>query len=255
MTDHRMPLLFLGHGSPTNAMEQNAWTAQWRALGEQLPRPKAILCLSAHFAGTGSHVVTVEAPETIHDFYGFPQEMYRLNYPAPGSPQLAQRVLELLPEAQPTAEWGLDHGAWSVLMHLYPQADIPVVQLSLDLGLPADRQMDIGRRLAPLRGEGVLLLGSGNVVHNLRRISPGREPFPWAVDFDEAVTGLVTSGDFAGVQRYMDLPGARDSVPTNEHFVPLLYILGAAQPGEKARAFCRDYVFASLSMTGFVLGE
>jgi len=252
---HRMPLLFVGHGSPANALEDNAWTAVWSALGRELPRPKAILCLSAHFAGSKSLVVNVAQPETIHDFYGFPQALFDARYPAPGSPPLARRVTELYGEAEETARWGLDHGAWSVLIHMYPQADIPVAQLSLDLSLTGDRQMAIGRKLQPLRDEGILILGSGNVAHNLRRINPGMmAPFPWARDFDESVFERMMAGDYQGIADFMALPGAEESVPTTEHFVPLPYILGAAYEGETARVFNRDYVFASLSMTGYLIG-
>ena len=251
-----MPVVFLGHGSPMNALEQNAFTQAWRQLGQALPRPKAILCLSAHFAGDSSLAVTAEKPQTIHDFYGFPQQLFDMQYPAPGSPALAQRVQALLPQAQPTDQWGLDHGAWSVLVHLYPQADIPVVQLSLDLSLQPAQQMALGALLAPLRAEGVLILGSGNVVHNLRRVDPRlQQPFPWARDFDQAIADLVQAADFAGVGKWPALPGAKESVPTTEHFVPLLYVLGAARQGEPVQAICQQYVFGSLSMTGIVIGE
>ncbi|MDD3571642.1 MAG: 4,5-DOPA dioxygenase extradiol [Eubacteriales bacterium] len=251
----RMPLLFVGHGSPMNALEDNAWTEAWNALGRELPRPTAVLCLSAHFAGSKSLVVNVPEPEIIHDFYGFPKALFDVRYPAPGSPLLARRVTELFGEAEETDRWGLDHGAWSVLTHMYPRADIPAVQLSLDLSLRGEEQMAIGRKLQPLRDEGVLILGSGNVAHNLRRINPRmREPFPWARDFDEAVYARIMAGDYQGIADYMALPGAEESVPTTEHFVPLPYILGAADKGEKAQVINRDYVFASLSMTGYLIG-
>ncbi|MDD4081153.1 MAG: 4,5-DOPA dioxygenase extradiol [Eubacteriales bacterium] len=251
----RMPLLFAGHGSPMNALEDNAWTAAWEALGRELPRPKAILCLSAHFAGSKSLVVNVGKPETIHDFYGFPQELFDARYEAPGSPQLARRVTELFSDARGTDRWGLDHGAWSVLIRMYPQADIPVVQLSLNLSLKGEEQMAIGKKLRPLRDEGILILGSGNVAHNLRRINPRmKEPFPWARAFDEAVYERMMSGDYAGIADFMALPGAHESVPTTEHFVPLPYVLGAADKEEKVRVFSQDYVFASLSMTGYLIG-
>ncbi len=250
-----MPVVFLGHGSPMNALEQNTYTDAWQQLGQNLPRPKAILCLSAHFAGDGSLAVTVDKPQTIHDFYGFSQQLFDMQYPAPGSPALAQRVMELLPEARATDKWGLDHGAWSVLVHLYPRADIPVVQLSLDLSLQPEQQMALGARLALLREEGVLILGSGNVVHNLRLVNPRmQQPFPWALDFDRAIADLVQAGDFAGVAKWPSLPGARESVPTTEHYVPLLYVLGAAGQGELVKTLCQQYVFGSLSMTGFVIG-
>lgn len=253
MQSQKMPIIYLGHGSPTNSIEDNNWTSEWRRLGEYLPKPKSILCLSAHFATRGSIVVDVEEPETIHDFYGFPEEMYLIKYPAPGSPALANRVLDLIKDASTTSKWGLDHGAWSLLVHLYPEADIPVVQLSLDLSISANEQMNIGKRLRPLREEGVLILGSGNVVHNLRRMNPGMsEPYSWALEFDKSVANLIKSSDYESLQYYMSLPGATESVPTNEHFVPLLYVLGAVDTTDKLSIICQDYPFASLSMTGFI---
>ena len=256
-TQGRMPLVFVGHGSPMNALEENSWTAEWAELGRRLPRPRAVLCLSAHFTARGLYAVNVPEPETLHDFYGFPQELYDVRYPAPGSPQLAQRAAALLGgKAGVTGEWGLDHGAWSVLRRMYPRADVPVVQLSLDLRQGPEEQMAIGRALRPLREEGVLILGSGNVVHNLREIRTGRPvPFPWAKAFGEGIHQLVMGGDYEGVLGYQDLPGSRESVPTSEHFVPLLNILGAADAQDRARAFNHDYHWGSLSMTGYALTE
>lgn len=250
----RMPLVFVGHGSPMNAIEENAYSAHWRALADTLPAPRAILCVSAHFVTQGTQVVGVEQPETIHDFWGFPKALYDITYPAPGAPALASRVQQLLPDAAITQRWGLDHGAWSVLRRMWPQADIPVAQLSVDVGLPGDQQLRIGRQLAPLRDEGVLILGSGNVAHNLRLIDPGMTtPFAWARAFDEAVRQRVLERRYGELANYMALPGARESVPTTEHFVPLLYVLGAADALDTPEAFLPEYVFGSLSMTGFVL--
>lgn len=250
----RMPVLFIGHGSPMNALEDNAWTKAWCELGQQLPQPRNILCLSAHFARRGSYVVDVERPKTIHDFYGFPPELYAMRYPAPGSPELADRVRTLLPEAKAASDWGLDHGAWSPLCRIYPEANIPVVQLSLDLSLTPEKQMDIGRRLAPLRMEGTLILGSGNVVHNLGRMNPSRaDPFPWAESFGEAVHRLMLSRELEKLAGYASLPGAGYAVPTTEHFVPLLYAMGAADTKDRLRAFNHDYAYASLSMTAYLM--
>lgn len=250
----RMPLLFIGHGSPMNALEQNPYARYWRELAERLPRPEAILCLSAHFAGEKTYVVDVQTPETIHDFWGFPDELHAMQYPAPGSPALAQRVCDLFPAAEKTSRWGLDHGAWSVLCRMWPQADIPVVQMSMNLELSGAEQLAIGRKLSPLREEGVLILGSGNVAHNLRRMDPGAKgPFPWARQFDEAVRERALSKRYDDLADYMALPGAKESVPTTEHFVPLLYVLGAADEQDTPQAFLEAYVFGSLSMTGFML--
>ncbi len=253
----RMPLLFVGHGSPINAVEDNAWTARWAELGKSLPRPEAILCLSAHFVTRGLHAVNAQEPQTIHDFYGFPPALYQIRYPAPGSPALAGRAVSLLNEkAALTDEWGLDHGAWSVLRVMYPQSDVPVTQLSLDLSLSAKEQLDIGAALRPLREEGVLILGSGNIVHNLREIRMDQAlPFPWARSFGEAIHGLVLGGDYRGVSSYRSLPGWRESVNTSEHFVPLLNVLGAADERDRAAAFNHDYHWGSLSMTGYVLTD
>lgn len=253
----RMPLVFIGHGSPMNAVEENAWTTRWAELGKSLPRPKAILCLSAHYVTRGLFAVNVPDPETIHDFYGFPPSLYQIRYLAPGSPALAARAVSLLGgKAALTDEWGLDHGAWSVLRVMYPQADIPVVQLSLDLRKSAQEQFGIGRALSPLREEGVLILGSGNIVHNLREIRTNQAfPFPWAKSFGEAIHALVLNGDYEGVCAYESLPGCRDSVPTSEHFTPLMNVLGAADKKDHARALNHDYHWGSLSMTGYVLTD
>jgi 4,5-DOPA dioxygenase extradiol len=252
-----MPLAFVGHGSPMNAMEDNAWTAAWEGLAKRIPRPRAILCLSAHFVTRGLYVVKAKEPKTIHDFYGFPKEMYALRYPAPGSPELAEQAADLLKgQCKATEEWGLDHGAWSMLKRMYPEADIPAVQLSLDLSLTAEEQMRIGERLRPLRSEGVLILGSGNIVHNLREIIMGRpEPFPWALSFGEGVHELVLGGDYGKAAGYERIPGSLQSIATREHFIPLLNVLGAADKGDKAEAFNHDYLWGSMSMTGYLLHE
>ncbi len=251
----RMPLLFVGHGSPMNAVEDNAWTREWEDLGRALPRPRAILCISAHFVTRGWYAVDTPNPRTIHDFYGFPPELYAARYPAPGAPEMAARVVELLGRnASPTSEWGLDHGAWSVLTRAYPQADIPVCQLSLDLRLSPGEQMDVGRALAPLREEGVLILGSGNVVHNLREVRMNApQPFSWAKSFGEGMQEIVLSGNWAQAQHYEDIPGWSEAIATREHFLPLLNVLGAAHAGDRARAFNHEYVWGSLSMTGYAL--
>lgn len=254
-TLQRMPLLFIGHGSPMNAIEMNEDVATWRALGTLLPRPRAILCLSAHFTARNSYIVGLKEPETIHDIYGFPQALFDMDYPAPGDPELARQMQALLPGSQLTGEWGIDHGAWSVLVHMYPAADVPVVQLSLDLALSPLEQLALGARLRPLREEGVLILGSGNIVHNLRRMGAAdAEPFPWAKDFEAAVHERVMALDGPGIAGYAAFHGAAASVPTNEHFVPLLYVMGAAEPGESVTVFNRRPVHASLYMTGYRVG-
>jgi 4,5-DOPA dioxygenase extradiol len=234
-----MPAIFFGHGNPMNALLENAYTEAWRNIGNELPRPKAILAISAHWYLPATLVTAQSAPRTIHDFGGFPPELYRVEYPAPGSPELAKRVQGLLaPVAVELDErWGLDHGTWSVLCHVFPQADIPVVQLSIDETKPPDFHYEMGKRLAPLRDEGVLIIGSGNLIHNLHTYAWGRhrvEPFDWAVRFEEQARTLLLDGNDAPLVAYEAL--GRDamlSVPTPEHYLPLLYVIAARREGEQ----------------------
>ena len=229
----RMPAIFFGHGSPMNAIEVNAYTKAWSRIAQTFPRPKAILSVSAHWYVSGTSVTAMDAPRTIHDFGGFPRELFEFDYPAPGDPSLAQRVRELLApiETGLDRQWGLDHGTWSVLCHLYPDADVPVVQLSLDETQPASFHYQTGTRLSPLREEGVLIIGSGNVVHNLQTYAWGRhpaEPFAWAVRFEQRVRESLLAADDATLVGYESLgQDARLSAPTPDHFLPLLYIVGA----------------------------
>jgi 4,5-DOPA dioxygenase extradiol len=233
-----MPALFFGHGNPMNALLRNGYTESWRAIGAMLPRPKAILCVSAHWYVPGAAVTVNTAPRTIHDFGGFPRELYEVQYPAPGDPDLARRVQKLLaPLAVELDErWGLDHGTWSVLCHVYPKADIPIVQLSIDETKPASFHYEIGQRLAPLREEGILIVGSGNLVHNLHTYAWGRhavDPFEWAVRFEQEARGLLLSGDHKPLIHYERLgPDATLSVPTPDHYLPLLYVIGSRATGE-----------------------
>ena len=227
----RMPAVFFGHGSPMNTLEQNRYTEAWRQLGKNLPRPKAILAVSAHWYIRGTTVTAMPLPRTIHDFGGFPRELYEVQYPAPGDPALAERVRALL---APTAvavdldSWGLDHGTWSVLAHVYPQANVPVVQLSVDGTQPPSYHYELARRLAPLRDEGVLIVGSGNVVHNLGRIqwSEDAPPYDWAARFNTWARERLLAHDHAALIDYASLGSdARLSVPTPDHYLPLLYVI------------------------------
>ena len=235
----RMPAIFFGHGNPMNALQSNAWTEGWSAIGRNVPRPKAILCVSAHWYLPATLVTAVEKPRTIHDFGGFPKDLFEVQYPAAGDLELCRRVQELLApvEVGMDQRWGLDHGTWSVLVHVFPQADIPVVQLSIDETKPAAFHYDVGRRLAPLRDEGVLLIGSGNLVHNLHTYGWGRhvpEPYDWAVRFEKSAREWMTAGNHQPLIDYEQL--GRDaslSAPTPEHYLPLLYILGAQQEGDR----------------------
>jgi len=234
----RLPALFLGHGSPMNALQTNAWTRGWAQLGAALPRPRAVLAISAHWYIERSAVTAMAEPRTIHDFGGFPPELFAVRYPAPGDAALAARVQRLLAPLPVSADhdWGLDHGTWSVLCHLFPQADVPVVQLSIDETQPPAFHYELGVRLRPLREEGILLLGSGDIVHNLQAYAWGRhpqEPYDWALRFEAHVRQGVMSGEHAPLVDYPRL--GRDAmlaVPTPEHYLPLLYVLGASVPGE-----------------------
>ena len=263
----RLPSLFVGHGNPMNALADNAITRAWSALGRALPRPAAVLCISAHWYLPGTRVTAMETPRTIHDFGGFPPELHAVQYPAPGDPALAGRVHALLAAPDPATgpidvaadrAWGLDHGAWSVLVHLFPDADIPVVQLSLDETRSPGCFLALGRRLRPLRDDGVLLLGSGNLVHNLHAYAWGRHPvapFDWAVRFEEFARARIAADDPAPLADYAAL--GRDaalSIPTPEHYLPLLVALGARHPGEPATFPVEGIDGGSISMLAVQLG-
>ena len=254
-----MPAVFFGHGNPMNALSRNRYTQAWAELGRTLPRPKAILAISAHWFVPRTGVTVSTAPKTIHDFGGFPRELYDVQYPAPGDPELAQRVRQLLAPVAVTLDesWGLDHGTWSVLCHAYPRADIPVVQLSIDETQPASFHYALGERLAPLREEGVLIAGSGNVVHNLRAYAWGRdaEPYDWAIRFEQVVRDRILSGDARELIEYESL--GRDallSIPTPDHFLPLLYVLAACQPTDAASFPAAGVEGGSISMLAVKLG-
>jgi 4,5-DOPA dioxygenase extradiol len=250
-----MPSLFVGHGSPMNALTDNAFTRAWTALGKRIGRPSAILCVSAHWETEGTRVTGSLTPKTIHDFYGFPPALFAMEYKAPGAPALVQRLAALEGvHAMADESWGFDHGAWSVLKFLYPDADIPTVQLSLDVGKDGHAHFAMGRVLAPLRSEGVLLLGSGNVVHNLREFARHDEtPLDWATQFNAHVKEKVLAGDYQGLSNYSALPGAARAIQGPEHYVPLLYVLGAAHPSEKPE-FLTDIVQSSIAMTSVGFG-
>jgi 4,5-DOPA dioxygenase extradiol len=228
-----MPAIFFGHGNPMNALLRNEWTEGWAAIGKSLERPRAVLCISAHWYLPATLVTAMTTPRTIHDFGGFPRELYRVQYPAPGDPELARRVQEILAPLPVELDnsWGLDHGTWSVLMHVFPEADIPIVQLSIDETQPAAFNFELGKRLAPLRDEGILIVGSGNLVHNLHTYAWGKhmpEPYDWAVRFETAAKELMTKGDFDPLVNYETL--GRDAllaIPTADHYLPLLYVMGA----------------------------
>lgn len=235
-TQKRMPILFLGHGSPMNAISSNSITQVMNQLGQTLTPPKAILMISAHWMTKGTWVTHMKNPKTIHDFYGFPQELFAVQYPAPGSPTLAEQIQNQITQPKielDDSEWGLDHGTWSVLKHLYPNANIPIVQLSLDMSKPSEFHFVLGQKLQALREQGVLIIGSGNIVHNLKHIrwESDAKPFDWAIEFDEWVKQKSVERNFqALVSESTQSEAGRLSIPTPDHYFPLLYILGAAHP-------------------------
>jgi 4,5-DOPA dioxygenase extradiol len=257
-TDTIQPALFVGHGNPMNAIEDNPYSLGWEAMGRALPPPKAILCISAHWETRGTFLTQSETPQTIHDFGGFPQVLFDVQYPAPGSPQLAELAqVALAPQANAglTQEWGLDHGAWSVLCRMFPEATIPVVQLSLDATQPANFHFNLGQALQNLRKRGVLLVGSGNIVHNLRRTIWQDIAADWAVEFDKFSEERIVAGDSNALIDYETLgEAAQLSIPTPEHYLPLLYILGARSPNDPVMFFNEGITLNSISMRSVKFG-
>jgi 4,5-DOPA dioxygenase extradiol len=253
----KMPALFVGHGSPTNAIEDSEFSSAWTDMGSAIPTPTAILCVSAHWETAGTFVTAMKSPETIHDFYGFPRALHEMRYPAPGSPSLAQSVCDIVrnTEVRLTDDWGLDHGAWSVLCRMFPAAAIPVVQLSLDRTKDAAFHYALGRELGILRSQGILILGSGNIVHNLGLIRWQDTAYDWAVEFDEAMKRLILSRDHDAVVQYNRLGRtAQLSVPTNEHFLPLLYVLGLQEADDTVSFFAEKVTLGSISMRSLRIG-
>lgn len=253
-----MPALFIGHGSPMNTLERNGYTEQWRRIGASLPRPRAILCISAHWYFGATAVTAMPQPRTIHDFYGFPEELFAFQYPAPGLPELAGEIAEVVKPHWVGADrdqWGLDHGAWSVLAHLFPQADIPVAQLSINALRPMEYHVELGAALAAMRRRGVLILGSGNIVHNLGKLrwndADGGEP--WARRFDEAARAQLAEAP-GDILKLMEHPDYAMAVPTPDHFIPMLYLAGlAAARGATPEMLIEGYAMGSLSMTSYGL--
>ena len=255
-----LPALFVGHGNPMNALSNNAYTAGWRQIGESLPKPNTILSISAHWYVPFTGITVNDAPRTIHDFGGFPKELFQVQYSAPGNPELARRIQELLGpmEVKLDDAWGLDHGTWSVLCHVYPDADIPVIQLSIDETKAAAFHHEIGKKLSALRDEGVLIFGSGNLVHNLHTYAWGRhmlEPYDWASRFESRAKELILSNNYEPLTHYETLgPDAELAVPTPEHYLPLLYVLGARREGDAIAFPVQGVDGGSISMLALQIG-
>ena len=253
----KMPALFVGHGNPMLAIEDCDYSRKWLEIGDSLPTPRAILCVSAHWMTRGASLVHIgKRPKTIHDFGGFPRELYMQQYPAPGAPDVAAATIELVKHShlQPDESWGLDHGAWSVLIRMFPKADIPVFQLSLDLSKSPAAQFELARELRPLREKGVLIVGSGNLVHNLMALAPGAPAYDWARDFDGRLTDMIERRDFGAVAGALSLgPSARLSHPSPEHFLPVLYPLAVAHEEDALSFFNASFDMGSISMRSFVL--
>lgn len=255
-TDQRMPALFVGHGSPMNAIEDNDFSRAWAQVGKSLPKPNAILCISAHWETAGTLVTGMDQPKTIHDFGGFPPELYEMEYPAPGSRDLAKLTVETVNKVPVEFDqsWGLDHGTWSVLCRMFPSADIPVIQLSLDQTRSPQFHYELGKELLALRNRGVLIVGSGNIVHNLRTITFQDKAFDWAIEFDQTVKRLIEKGDHQSIIRYQNLgQAARLAIPTNEHYLPLLYILALQVKQEQIHFFADRVTLGSISMRSVVI--
>jgi 4,5-DOPA dioxygenase extradiol len=257
-----MPMLFLGHGSPMNAIEENQFVRGFRHQALSLPKPKAILCISAHWFTKGTMVTSMEYPKTIHDFGGFPKELFEVQYPAPGSPQVANETIEALSPLTVKSDlnWGLDHGAWSVLIHLFPKADIPVVQLSLDYTQGPSYHFELAKRLKSLREKGILIVGSGNLIHNLGLADFGAIDkvgygYDWAIESRSKMNDLLVKGNFNPLVNYTQLGKAvQMAIPTPDHYLPLLYILGLKHPSESLSLFNDELLAGSLSMTSVRIG-
>ncbi len=253
-----MPLLFVGHGNPMNAITDNEFSRGWREAGKALPRPRAVLCVSAHWETRGTYVTAMEKPPTIHDFGGFPPELYQVQYPAPGSPVLADETKRTITGAEVGLdyEWGLDHGCWSVLRHLFPEGDVPVIELSIDRTKPPAWHVDLAKQLAPLRRKGVLITGSGNMVHNLRMIEwEAAGGFDWALKANDVFRKLIEGNETQRLADYRSLgTEVQMAIPTPEHFIPLLYALGLREENEQISFFNDRTELGAISMTSFRIG-
>ncbi|MFH2039892.1 MAG: 4,5-DOPA dioxygenase extradiol [Chloroflexota bacterium] len=257
MKNNRMPVLFVGHGSPMNAIEDNEFSQAWTRMGGNLVTPRAILCISAHWETVGTEVTAMLQPKTIHDFYGFPPELFAMQYPAPGSPELADEIRSLVKSVviQPVQKWGLDHGTWSVLTRMFPRANIPVLQLSLDRAQPPQYHYDLGQELKPLREKGMLIIGSGNLVHNLGLVIREEMALDWAQDYDSKVKDWILHDNHTPIIHYEDHgKPAQLAVNSAEHYEPLLYVLGLKEADEEVLFFTEKIVMGSISMRSVKIG-
>lgn len=256
-SSQKQPVLFLGHGSPMNAIEINEFTKKLSSLGKELETPKAILCISAHWLTKGTFITSTANPKMIYDMYGFPEPLYQVKYPAPGNPELAEKIAQTIKYTDiklDQGQWGLDHGTWSLLVHLYPQAQIPVLQLSIDIEKPPEFHFELGKALQVLRDQGVMIIGSGNVVHNLRKIDFGSKNtgYPWAQEFDQWIKQNLEANTFEKmVHEFHQTEAGKLSIPTTEHYYPLLYVLGAKQKTDLLKMEYEGLEYGSLSMRSF----
>ena len=252
----KMPVLFIGHGSPMNAIEDNEYSRTWRSIAEKIPKPEAILSISAHWFTKGTKVMNEEEPKTIYDMYGFPKELYEVIYNSPGSPSIANLSKELISkETEYDNSWGIDHGTWSVLVHMYPNRDIPVFQISIDANAPPETHYKIGKELRSLREKGVLIFGTGNVVHNLRLVDwhKGSKGFDWAYEFDDYIYENIETKNHNNIIKYNELGEiAKLAVPSPDHFYPLLYTIGALDEEDKVSVFNKSCELGSLTMTSYL---
>jgi 4,5-DOPA dioxygenase extradiol len=251
------PVIFIGHGSPMNALEDNEFSREWAKLGSSLPRPRSIVCISSHWTAMDTYVTATDEPRTIHDFLGFPDALNQIQYPAPGDPLLAGEIVRLSQQnVKMDYRWGLDHGCWSVLRQMYPEADIPVVQLSLNMSLSPGEHFELAHQLKFIREQNVLVIGSGNIVHNLGTVSASGEPYPWALRFDQMIKEKVLTRDLLTLFNYKKLgEDAQLSVPSPEHFLPLFYVLGMANLESEINFFCEKILMGSISMTSFIVRD
>lgn len=246
-----MPVIFVGHGNPMNAIEDNFYTNEWKKIASTVPYPKAVLCISAHWLTKGSWVTAMEWPRTIHDFYGFPKTLFDVNYPAPGAPEFARLTKSLVDftKIELDEEWGLDHGTWSVLLKMFPKADVPVYQLSIDYHKPSEYHYELAAQLRKLRTKGVLIMGSGNIVHNLRLVQFQENAFDWTVEFDQVIKDLLVKRDDNSILHYDQLGSvARLAVPTPDHYYPLVYTLGVTDKTEQINFFSEKNTMGAISM-------